>query len=275
MATILMPNVLKIGKGVSRQLPDVLRKLRVNQPLLVTDAFVQKSGMMLPMEGALKESGISYHTFCGVIPDPTTDSLVPALELMSRKPLIDCVVGFGGGSSLDTAKVLAVLAKHPGPLRRHKVPAEVPDGLPVVAVPTTAGTGSEATKVAIVTDSETQEKMLCLGPGLLPAAALVDWELTLSKPKRLTADSGLDALCHALEAYVSRKANAFTDSLALTAMNTISSHLKRAYMAPSDSAAREHLMLAATQAGIAFSNSSVTLIHGNSAPRASGIGRMA
>ena len=149
---------------------------------------------------------------------------------------------------------------------KNKVPAETPHGLPVVAIPTTAGTGSEATRVAIVTDSETQEKMLCMGPGLLPAAALVDFELTMGKPMRLTADSGLDALCHALEAFVSRKANPFTDSLALTAMSAITSNLRRACDEPGDRQARERLMLASTQAGIAFSNASVTLIHGMSRP---------
>lgn len=101
-----------------------------------------------------------------------------------------------------------------------------------MAIPTTAGTGSEATRVAIVTDSETQEKMLLRGPGLLPAAALVDFELTIGKPIRLTADSGLDSLCHALEAFVSRKANPCTDSLALTAISTITSNLRKACTEP-------------------------------------------
>eukprot|EP00277_Geminigera_cryophila_P043772 CAMPEP_0173089368 /NCGR_PEP_ID=MMETSP1102-20130122/25852_1 /TAXON_ID=49646 /ORGANISM="Geminigera sp., Strain Caron Lab Isolate" /LENGTH=369 /DNA_ID=CAMNT_0013973177 /DNA_START=67 /DNA_END=1175 /DNA_ORIENTATION=- len=257
---------MKIGAGASRLLPEVLRQLKCSQPLLVTDTFVHKTGLMKPTEGALKEAGISYHIFHGAVPDPTADSLVPALELLKRTPKIDCVVGFGGGSSLDTAKALAVLARHPGPMRRHKVPSEAPLGLPVLAIPTTAGTGSEVTRFAIVTDSETQEKMLCLGPGLLPAAALVDFELTMNKPMRLTADSGLDSLCHALEAYVSRKSNPFTDALALTAMSTISQCLRTACFQPSDRSAREQLMLASTQAGIAFSNASVTLIHGMSRP---------
>ena len=108
--------------------------------------------------------------------------------------------------------------------------------------------------------------MLCMGPGLLPTAALVDFELTMGKPMRLTADSGLDSLCHALEAFVSRKANPFTDSLALTAMSTITSNLRKACTEPGNREARERLMLASTQAGIAFSNASVTLIHGMSRP---------
>jgi len=117
-----------------------------------------------------------------------------------------------------------------------------------------------------VTDSETQEKMLCLGPGMLADAALVDFELSMAKPYRLTADSGLDTLCHALEAYVSRKANAFTDQMALSSMRSVVDNLPAACADPNDRQARESLMLAATQGGIAFSNASVTLIHGMSRP---------
>jgi alcohol dehydrogenase class IV len=135
-----------------------------------------------------------------------------------------------------------------------------------VAIPTTAGTGSEATRVAVITDSDTQEKMLCMGLGLMPVAALVDYELTLSMPYRLTADTGLDSLCHALEAYVSRKANAFTDGIALTAMRAIYQNIRTVCAQPDNHAAREAMMLAATQGGIAFANASVTLIHGMSRP---------
>ena len=124
-ATIFMPQIMKIGAGVCRQLPEVLRKLNCTQPLLVTDAFVQKSAMMKPTESALCEAGMRSHTFSGAVPDPTTTSLIPALELMRHNPGIDCVVGFGGGSSLDTAKVLAVLAKNPLPVRQHNLPVQV------------------------------------------------------------------------------------------------------------------------------------------------------
>lgn len=202
-------------------------------------------------------------TFDGVVPDPTTSSLYAGVDLVDG---CDSVVGFGGGSSLDSAKAIAVLAKHGGELSRFKVPVQTPPGLPVVAIPTTAGTGSEVTRVAIVTDDATDEKMLLMGPGLLPEIALVDYELTMAKPYRLTADSGLDALCHALEAYVSRKATPFTDTLALGASATVVQHLRTACREPTNRPAREALMLAATQAGIAFSNASVTLIHGMSRP---------
>lgn len=151
-------------------------------------------------------------------------------------------------------------------MSQYKVPNVPPLALPVIAVPTTAGTGSEVTKVTIITDTSSNEKMLCMGYGLLPKAALVDYTLTLSMPFRLTADSGLDSLCHAMEAYVSKKANFFSDTHALVAMRLIPGNLRRVCANLKDTAAREALMLAATHAGIAFSNSSVTLIHGMSRP---------
>jgi alcohol dehydrogenase class IV len=120
--------------------------------------------------------------------------------------------------------------------------------------------------VAIITDTETHEKMLCMGLGLMPVAALVDFELTMTMPFRLTADTGIDSLCHALEAYVSRKANPFTDSIALTSMRTIFQNIRTACAEPDNRQAREAMMLAATQGGIAFANASVTLIHGMSRP---------
>jgi len=133
-------------------------------------------------------------------------------------------------------------------------------------VPTTAGTGSEATRFTVITDTETDEKMLVAGLGALPLAAVVDHELTFSVPPRTTADTGIDSLTHALEAYVSRRANPHADSLALSAMRLIGANLRTAYREPRDAAAREAMMLGATQAGLAFSNSSVALVHGMSRP---------
>lgn len=254
---------MRVGAGASRALPETLSELRCKRPLLVTDTFMVKSGLLTPVQQALDHAGMTFATFDGVVPDPTTASLEAGLQMATG---CDAIVGFGGGSSIDSAKAIACLARNEGPLARYKVPAVAPAGLPVVAIPTTAGTGSEATRVAIVTCSDTEEKMLLMGHGLLPEAALVDYELTMNKPFRLTADSGLDALCHALEAYVSRKATPFTDTLALAACRTVVAHLGAACREPGDRRAREALMLASTQAGIAFSNASVTLIHGMSRP---------
>jgi alcohol dehydrogenase class IV len=264
-STINLPRILRIGAGASGQLQATLRELGLVRPLLVTDPFMVSSGYCAQLQAQLDAAGIAYGLFGECVPDPTTDSVYAALAML-RGGEYDCVVALGGGSSLDTAKAVAVLGKHGGSMRDYKVPRQVDSGLPVIAIPTTAGTGSEATRVAVITDTETHEKMLCMGLGLMPVAALVDFELTLSMPFRLTADTGLDSLCHALEAYVSRKANPFTDSIALTAMRSIYQNIRTACAEPHNRAAREAMMLAATQGGIAFANASVTLIHGMSRP---------
>jgi alcohol dehydrogenase class IV len=147
------------------------------------------------------------------------------------------------------------------------VPADIPQlGPPLIAIPTTAGTGSEVTRFTVVTDTETDEKMLIAGLACCPAAAIVDYELTLTMPYRLTADTGIDSLTHAIEAYVSRRANPFTDGLAKNAMGLIARNIRAACAAPDSRVAREAMMLGATTAGMAFSNASVALVHGMSRP---------
>ena len=264
-ANINLPRILRVGAGVSGQLVATLKELGLARPLLVTDPYMQSCGYCERLLAPLESAGIACGLFSECVPDPTTDSVYAALAVL-REGDYDSVVALGGGSSLDTAKAVAVLAEHGGIMRDYKVPRQVDSGLPIIAIPTTAGTGSEATRVAVITDTETHEKMLCMGLGLMPVAALVDYELTLSMPYRLTADTGIDSLCHALEAYVSRKANPFTDSVALTAMRTIYQNIRTACAEPENRAAREAMMLAATQGGIAFANASVTLIHGMSRP---------
>lgn len=264
-ATIHLPRILRIGAGASQTLVATLAELGLARPLLVTDPFLVQQGFSERLLVPLAEAGIPCAVFGDCVPDPTTDSVAACLQLL-RAGDYDCLVALGGGSSLDTAKAVAVLALHGGAMRDYKVPANVDSGLPVIAIPTTAGTGAEVTRAAVITDTANQEKMLCMGLGLVPLAALVDFELTLSMPHRLTADTGLDSLCHALEAYVSRKSNPFTDSIALAAMQSISEHIRTACAEPDNRAAREAMMLAATQGGIAFANASVTLIHGMSRP---------
>lgn len=264
-ANINLPRILRIGGGASDELPETLAQLGLSRPLLVTDPFMQQCGYAERVTRRLAEAAIPCGLFADCVPDPTTDSVAHGLAALAQAPF-DCLLALGGGSSIDTAKAMAVMAGRDGPMRDYKVPRQVDSGLPVIAMPTTAGTGSEATRAAVITDSETSEKMLCMGLGFMPVAALVDYELTLTMPYRLTADTGIDSLCHALEAYVSRRANPFTDGIALDAMATIYRNIRTACAEPDNRGAREAMMLAATQGGIAFSNASVTLIHGMSRP---------
>jgi alcohol dehydrogenase class IV len=204
--------------------------------------------------------------FSDTVPEPD-DTIIDKGVAAMNAGSFDCLIGFGGGSPIDTAKAMAILAQGGGKMRDYKVPFAADMGkMPVIAIPTTAGTGSECTRFTVITDHERDEKMLIAGFGCLPLAAIVDYELTFSVPPRTTADTGIDSFTHAIEAYVSKRANPFSDALALAAMELIGKHLRTAYAEPRDAAAREGMMIGATQAGLAFSNSSVALVHGMSRP---------
>ncbi|SDS17371.1 iron-containing alcohol dehydrogenase [Agrococcus carbonis] len=260
------PPVLRFGAGSVDTIGELLATMGAARPLVVTDAFLVGAGVAARVTDALAAAGAQAAVFDGTIPDPTTDSLEAGVAAI-RAHGADSLVALGGGSPIDTAKALAVLAERGGHMRELKAPFRFAGpALPVIAVPTTAGTGSEVTQFTIITDSETNEKMLCAGPGYLPKAAVIDVDLTLSMPPRLTADTGIDALTHAIEAFVSRKANPVSDTYALAAISRIGRYLRRAYSDGGDLEAREEMMLAATLAGLAFSNASVALVHGMSRP---------
>jgi len=257
---------MRVGAGASLHLPEVLAQLGLSRPFLMSDDYLVQSGRAQPLMDALAAAGMHARLFADTVPEPDVPSIERALAVL-REGDHDCVIGFGGGSPIDSAKAVAVLAVHGGTCRDYKAPhVQDTPGLPVIAIPTTAGTGSEATRFTIVTDSERDEKMLCIGLAYLPVAALVDYELTLTMPRRLTADTGIDSLTHAIEAYVSRRANPVSDRFAIDAIRLIAPNLRRVWADGQDRAAREAMMLGATYAGIAFSNSSVALVHGMSRP---------
>jgi len=264
MPAIHLPRTIRIGGGVLDELPEVLTAAGLSRPLIVTDAWMESSGLLGRVEALLGKADVPFRSFTGVVPDPTVSSIDAGCAFLVGGDH-DCVIGLGGGSPIDSAKMIAVRGDRT--IAELKAPhQEDTPGLTIIAIPTTAGTGSEATRFTVITDAETDEKMLCAGLAYLPQIAIVDYELTLTKPARLTADTGIDSLVHAVEAYVSKRANPFADSMALSAMRLIWPNLPRACADPQDRAAREALMLGALQAGIAFSNSSVALVHGMSRP---------
>lgn len=264
--SIVQPRQLLVGAGAVRELVPVLQKMGLKRPFIVTDAFMVECGNMTRLTEPLDQAGMAYSVFSGTVPDPTSSSIDQGVQALKQHDP-DCVVALGGGSPIDSAKAIAFLARYGGQMRDYKVPV-VNDrpGLPLIAIPTTAGTGSEATRFTIITDEDSDEKMLCTGVAFCPTVALIDYELTLTKPRRLTADTGLDTLTHAIEAYVSKKNNPFADGLAQLAMTALGRHLRTVCNEPDNRPAREAVMLAATQAGLAFSNSSVCLVHGMSRP---------
>ena len=265
-AIITTPRLMAVGGGALAELPSMLARLGLTRPLIVTDPFLVSSGHLERATGYLDRAGVPWKVFSDTVPDPTT-AVVEAGALRLAEGDFDSLVTIGGGSSIDTAKGMSVLFANGGKMRDYKVPAEIPKvGLPIVAIPTTAGTGSEVTRFTVITDTESDEKMLIAGLACCPIAAIVDYELTLTMPLRLTADTGLDSLTHAIEAYVSRRASPFTDGLARSAMGLIARHIRIACAEPDNQPAREAMMLGATTAGMAFSNASVCLVHGMSRP---------
>ncbi len=265
-AEIRIPSVLRIGGGSFAEVHILLRKLGCRRPLIVTDPFMVKSGLVARLQEQIEAAGLACLVFSDTVPDPTSAVVEQGVELF-RAGAHDSMVSLGGGSPIDTAKAIGMLASNGGRVRDYKSPNVASLAGPVhLAIPTTAGTGSEVTRFTVITDTESGEKMLIAGDILLPTAAIVDYELTLSMPARLTADTGTDSLTHAIEAFVSRKANPFSDTFALSAMKTIWQDLPACVHDPQNLTARERMMLAATQAGIAFSNASVALVHGMSRP---------
>ena len=260
------PPVLLTGWGCSAEVGRLVAGLGVRRALVVIDPNVRAAGGGRTVLDACAGSGVEVTTYDGVTSEPVLEYVEAALERL-RAGRCDGVVAVGGGSVIDTAKAAAALATNGGRLPdyegvdRFRVPA-----LPLVAVPTTAGTGSEATRVAVVTDRQRNVKMMLMADALLPRVAVDDAGLTRTVPPGPTAAAGLDALTHAVEAYVSRRAQPLTDTLALEAIRTISACLPRAWRDGEDAAAREGMMTAQLQAGLAFSNSSVALVHGMARP---------
>ena len=265
-AKIVLPRVLQIGAGASSEVGPILKSLGLNNPLIVTDKVMVLLGYIEGLQKSLVESEINADVFDDTVPEPTVASIQAGVKQV-RNGNYDCVIALGGGSPIDSAKAIAILGKYGGEMRDYKFPRIVDEpGLPLIAIPTTAGTGSEVTRVTIISDEITDEKMMCLGIGFMPTVALVDYELSISVPARTTADTGIDAMTHAIEAYVSKKASAYTDTQAIAAMNLIGPNLRKVYHNGGDRDAREQMMLGSTLAGAAFSNASVALVHGMSRP---------
>ena len=264
--TIVLPRIMEIGRDASQKLPAVLRSLAVTKPLIITDKMMVQLGYVDKIQALLAAEGIVADVFDDTVPEPT-DSSIEAGVARIQNGAYDVIIALGGGSPIDSAKAIAILGKFGGEIRDYKFPRQVNEsGLPIVAIPTTAGTGSEATKFTIITDEESNEKLLCVGLGFMPVAAIIDYSLTISVPARTTADTGIDAMTHAIEAYVSQKRSPYSDAQALAALSLIGPNLQAAYHDGKNAAAREAMMLGSTLAGIAFCNSSVALVHGMSRP---------
>ncbi|MBQ8249529.1 MAG: iron-containing alcohol dehydrogenase [Clostridia bacterium] len=241
---------------------DVLKKEKSASVLIVTDPGIMKNGLTASLEVALKESNIKYTIYDKTQPNPTVDNVEEALTLY-KKNNCDTLIAIGGGSAMDCAKGVGARVAYPKrTLRQMGGILRILRRLPtLIAIPTTAGTGSETTLAALITDSNTHHKYALMSFPLIPHYAVLDAALTYSLPQSLTATTGMDALTHAVEAYIGRSTTKGTRKLALEAASLIFENVERAYSDGHDHEARENMLHAAYKAGIAFSKSYVGYIH--------------
>jgi alcohol dehydrogenase len=255
-----MPTRLLFGQGAVENLGFECSLNGWASALIVTDAGVHKAGLTQPVEAQLQVQGVRYSLYTGVVPNPTIESIEAAVP---DAQAVDVVIAVGGGSVMDSAKLINALRTHGGRVRDYEGTDTIPAPCkPLVAIPTTAGTGSEVTFIAMFTDTEKHQKMPVLSRHLAPHLAIVDPEMTRNLPPAVTAQTGLDALTHAIEAIVDLQANPFSDMLAFEAIRLITRYLPRAVANGSeDMEARGAMAFAATIAGAAFNNSMVGLAH--------------
>ncbi len=264
MSHFVIPNHTVVGTNVLGEAAPLLKKMG-NKAFIVTGRHVAVSDMMKQLTALLDENGIGCVIFDGITGEPTDTMIENGVEMLKSSGC-DFIIGIGGGSPLDSAKAIAAMAVNEGSIADYNGKEITGEILPLAAIPTTAGTGSEATKFTVITDSEKGIKMLLKGDVLVPKLAIVDSSFTVGTPKSVTSATGLDALTHAVEAYTSRKAFSMTDTLAVSAVKRIMKYLPIAYKEPDNSLAREQMSIAALEAGICINNSSVTIVHGMSRP---------
>jgi alcohol dehydrogenase len=256
-----LPTRVEYGRGVSRRVADEVLQYQGKKALIVTDPGVVQAGVVSPLVDLLHQQDIPLLVFDQVEPNPRAETVDRAAR-MAAEGGVDVILAVGGGSSIDAAKGIAVVLSHGETIRDyeglHKLRHPV---TPVIAIPTTAGSGSEVTKGAVITDREKRLKITVGKPDLAPAVALVDPELTFTLPSQLTAATGIDALTHAIEAYTVRCSNPFSDALALYAIELISHCLNRAVERADDEEARGGMMLGSLLAGMSFANASVAAVH--------------
>jgi alcohol dehydrogenase class IV len=235
--------------------------------LIISDNIMVKIGNVAKCQKYLEEAGLTFVRYVEVNSEPTDIHVVEALTIFQEQQC-DVIVAIGGGSCLDVAKAIAVIATNGGYIGdymggKRKIEHKP---IPFIAIPTTAGTGSEVTGVTVIANTKDDIKMMIKDPAFIPEVAIVDPTLTYSTPQSVTAATGIDALCHALEAYISRVSQPLTDNLALSSIELIMKNLRTVYTDGQNKEAREKMAFASMQAGLAFTNASVTLVHGLSRP---------
>jgi len=252
---------ITFGTGSLENLGNEIKRVNGSKVLVVTDPGLKSAGVVDAVTAALDQARLNYTVFAEVEPDPRVEvALASVKAAQACDP--DVIVGLGGGSSLDIAKVTSVLLANGGPIEKYFGMELVPrPGVPLILIPTTAGTGSEMTSICVLSDTKNKVKKGIVSEHMFARAALLDPQLTLALPPRVTAMTGMDALVHAIESFVGVRATVFTDTLNLQAIRLVAANLRPAFAQGQNLAARENMLYASCLAGMAFSNTQNGLDH--------------
>ncbi len=259
-----LPDRVMIGEK-ALEASEASIKAMGKKAFIVTGKIVIRTGIVDQLTDCLEQWGLEAEVFSDITGEPT-DLMIERGVRAYKASGCDFIIGIGGGSPMDSAKAIAAMSALPGHISDYlgtEIQGKLP---PMVLVPTTSGTGSEATRYTAITDTARNVKMLLKGDALLPKLAIIDPSFTETAPHTVTAATGMDALTHAIEAYTSRKGNALTDMFALSSVKRIFAYLPKAYTDGGDQKAREEMSIAAFEAGVCINNASVTLVHGMSRP---------
>jgi alcohol dehydrogenase class IV len=261
--TYFQPTEIRFGCGRLEEAGEVAARYGKRCLIVSTPATAVFEPMINRVKRSLDKAGVNYAHFDGVVPNPTTDCVTEGAQL-AKSFQADVVLGIGGGSSMDTAKAIAVEATHPGTAWDYLFFKTQPTEktLPVIAISTTSGTGSQVTQVAVMTETKTKTKSAIFNPIIYPKVAIVDPDLMETVPPHITASTGFDAFCHAFESYLHPAASPYTDRMALVAIELVAKHLPRVVSDGKDKEGREALAWADTLAGLCIANAGVTLPHG-------------
>lgn len=267
----ILNEVSYFGPGSRSVLPEVVARLGKSKALVVTDAGLVKFGVAAKVTDILDAAGIAYEVFSDVKPNPTVTNVKNGIAAFKAAGA-DLLIAIGGGSAIDTAKAIGIVVNNPEFSDIVSLEGVAPTknkSVPMVALPTTAGTAAETTINYVIIDEEKQKKMVCVDPNDIPAVAIIDAELMYSLPKGLTAATGMDALTHAIEGYITKGAWELSDMFEIEAIRMISRHLPNAVENPTDAEARNGMAVAQYVAGMAFSNVGLGLVHGMAHPMGS------
>ncbi|MEH7652683.1 iron-containing alcohol dehydrogenase [Bacillus safensis] len=259
--TYFMPTRVECGNGISNKTGEMISELGINRVLIVTDKGIRSANLLDGIEKSLQAVNLEYEIYDEIEPNPSDDTIHKGTNYLKQHKS-EAVLAVGGGSSIDTAKGIAAMATNPGHIFDYEGVGKITiPPLPIIAIPTTSGTGSEVTASTVVTNKDTLFKLAVISPKLFPILSILDPALTLHLPQGITAATGMDALTHAIESYTSKSANPVSQGFAIQAIKMIGENLTKAYFVGTDIESREKMLVGSMIAGVAFSQSLLGNVH--------------